>query len=315
MSPAPQIHDTFLDAFEPSSDESRYGKKADWADNYVDTRSVDYHLGLDGTKLFLENAYNVNVTPAGSNDCGPVCRHSRPYRFYGESIHDSFIGNALDAENDPLSGRGDTGYPLSVESKRLLASLNIAYPKGAKCVASDDPCTYEVPPPHGSWFAPVLPARSVKGTAGMVTYAIGPAAFFDSIKLGSVPLSILVPAVEAVAATAPTEAPSWIVIDATTAEPVNKLRFKWRFGSAGDGLLRVFVDGMLVREIDQRYVSGTATEAEVVYIGGAVGTLAPGMHRIVFRLDGFAVGASGVELTGVELGLVTPGTRRRAARH
>jgi hypothetical protein len=42
---------------------------------------------------------------------------------------------------------------------------------------------------------------------------------------------------------------------------------------------------------------------EEVYIGGGAGTLAPGVHRIAFRLDGFGNKASGVELTGVELGL------------
>jgi len=39
---------------------------SDWTDNYVDTRDVGplfSAAGLDGTKLFLQNAYNIDVTP------------------------------------------------------------------------------------------------------------------------------------------------------------------------------------------------------------------------------------------------------------
>src|SRR5204862_194290 len=64
--PALQIHETFLDAHDPGLDSSRYGKQADWADSYVDTRDVGLLSGVtgfDGTKLFLQNAYNIDVTP------------------------------------------------------------------------------------------------------------------------------------------------------------------------------------------------------------------------------------------------------------
>lgn len=102
---------------------------------------------------------------------------------------------------------------------------------------------------------------------------------------------------------AATEAPSYLVVNVTTTSPVNTLRFNWSFAAAGEGLLRVFVGGNLVRQIDQRHVTPSSPETEEIYVGGVEGPLPPGTHRITFRLDGFA-SASGVELTDVELGLV-----------
>jgi hypothetical protein len=63
----------------------------------------------------------------------------------------------------------------------------------------------------------------------------------------------------------------------------------------------VFVNGVLVREIDQRHVSLESPTTEEIYIGGDSGILSP---RIVFRLDGFGTDASGVELTDIELGTI-----------
>jgi hypothetical protein len=115
--------------------------------------------------------------------------------------------------------------------------------------------------------------------------------------------------------TTPTEQPSWIVVDVTTPKPVNLLRLEWRFGQAGEGVLRAFVNGSLVREIDQSDVSSASSEPEEIYIGGATGMLPAGTHRIVFRLDGFGTASSGIELSRVNLGTLASGTRRRTVRH
>jgi len=70
-----------------------------------------------------------------------------------------------------------------------------------------------------------------------------------------------------------------------------------RFAS-GEGFVRVFVDDRPAGNIDQRHVPATSAEFENLYVGNLV----PGEHRVAFRLDGFGPTASGVELTGVELG-------------
>jgi hypothetical protein len=329
--PVLEVHDTFLDAYDPVSDASRYGKQADWTDNYVDTRSVaDLFYGLDGTKLFLQNGYNIDVTPTSVIDnCTQFlppdlwgCRHNRPYRFYGLSIDSSFVGDAPSAGIDriPANGTGGMGYPLSLENGRALSTLNSVYPKGTRCVMDGAIC-YTGSAPGGVWsFLPGAVVGTVVGaTTGAVSYVTGiGSTLFNSLKLGVISL---LPTRGAAAptgrsATTPTESPSWITVESTTTQPVNTMRFNWSFTASGEGFVRVFVDGMQVREIDQRHVSLASLTTEEIYIGGGVGTVAPGLHRIAFRLDGFGTGASGVELSGVELGLTSASeSRRRSVRH
>ncbi len=102
-------------------------------------------------------------------------------------------------------------------------------------------------------------------------------------------------------ATAPTYAPAWLVMQIQTTEPINTLRFNWRFAAGGEGLLRAFVNEDMVSEIDQRYVPVISSEPESTYIHD----LAPGAYKIAFRLDGYGTNPSSVELTGIELGWKT----------
>jgi hypothetical protein len=326
--PAIEVHETFLDAYDPQQNSTNYGKKADWTDNYVDTRDVAAMFGvnaLDGTRLFLSNGYNVDVTPPTSdgdpcmalydpvhpiNSMGIVfgCRHNRPYRFYGVSVDPSFVGDAASKAFDPIAvnGTGAMGFPLSAENGKSLSTLNYLYPKWGTCAMDGGTCVPGSPPIPSAWsafFAGVETA--VDATVGAVDYVVGiGATVLNSLRLGAISLlpGSVTPGRMAPSAT-PTESPSWITVQVTTTQPVNILRFDWRFAAAGEGFLRVFVDDVLVREIDQRHVSLASLTTEQIYIGGGTGTLAPGSHRIAFRLDGFGTSASGVELTGVELGL------------
>ncbi|HEX7151585.1 MAG TPA: S8 family serine peptidase [Thermoanaerobaculia bacterium] len=320
--PGINIHETFLDAYEPARDAGRYGVAADWADNYVDTRDlVKYHLGLDGTQLFLTNAYNIDVTPPGpdSPNVNALARHGRPYRFYGLSVASSFVGDGAHAAADPIGGGGGVGYPLSVEMSRSLSSLGATYKRGEGCLVTGSSCIPQVNPARRERLGPVKALQTVVSAARAVTWIAKPGSsfLFDLIKIGFVSMLSEAPNVStAVASAVPTEAPAHIVIDVVTTQPVDKLRFNRRFGATGEGFLRVFVGGMLVRETDQRHVAVGLAEVEEIYIGGAAGTLPPGTHRIVFRLDGFGTRASGVEITGVELGLTSESTaRRRAVGH
>jgi hypothetical protein len=198
------------------------------------------------------------------------------------------------------------GYPLSVEKGQSLSALNNTYPKGGKCAMNGGTCVPGPLPSPGAWFFVFRDAEAAVDTAtGAVNYVVGVGStLFNSLRLGLISaLSGSSPTFGTLASGTPTEPPSYITVLATTSQPVNTLRFNWRFAAAGEGFLRVFVDGSLVREIDQRHVSLASLATEEIYIGGGVGTLAPGIHRIAFRLDGFGTSASGVELTAVELGL------------
>jgi len=321
--PALKIHNTFLDAYDPRLDRSRYGKQADWTDNYVDTRDVadlSSLVGFDGTNLLLQNGYNIDVTPTSVLDpCNQFlipfdvwrCRHNRPIRFYGLSVDSSFLGHAPSATNDPIpiNGTGAMGYPLSVENGVSLSTLNNVYPKGAKCVMSGGIC-YAGSLPFSVWsFVPRVVGTVIDVVTGTVNFIPGVGSTVIKIlKLGLFPLlPNSTTSLPMGLSAATTESPSFIAMDVTTLQPVNTMLFNWRFAATGEGFLRVFVDGILVREIDQRHVSLTSLTTEEIYIGGGTGTLAPGIHRIAFRLDGFGTSASGVELTGVELGLTASG--------
>ncbi len=95
------------------------------------------------------------------------------------------------------------------------------------------------------------------------------------------------------------EEAAYLTVQISTVEPVNALRFNWSFDVGGEGILRIFVDGALVRQIDQRFVTLASFETEEILIG----MLEPGTHEIAFRLDGFATDAtSSIRLTDVELG-------------
>lgn len=306
------IHETFLDAYGPAEVDS-YGAWADWADNYVDTR-------WPGTDLFLSEAYSIDTTPSWG--CGPICAHSQPYRFYGLSILNdgSFVGNADYKQSDPIYSTAVRGYPLSVEDGRTLGTLSNSFPPGGQCKVTPVNGGTCAPGSHPMTIVEYYGSGSINSAVENSSNAVVfPSSsplqrgiLYDRVDLGPglvssnyVPKQMIAMR-ESATSGAATEEPSYLVVNVTTTSPVNTLRFNWSFAAAGEGLLRVFVGGNLMREIDQRYVTPSSPETEEVYIGGVDGPLPPGTYRITFRLDGFSTSASasGVELTAVELGLL-----------
>lgn len=309
------IHATYLDAFDPSAlfhpsanarHISKYGDTANWVDNYVDTWPL-FGSDLDTTDLHLTHGYNVDVTPVTDGCAGYdflealECRHGRPYRFYGHSV-----GPFSDLLRDPIGDTGTKGFPLSLEACGNLDLL--ANNKDGECRMQNDGGCLAVPPPSlvtWHYIESPLAGRVVDAVTGALSYVVGAGTtLFNSIRLGGIsPLSSSTTGTRNAPSATSTDSPSWIVVLPTTTQPVNTLRFNWRFAAAGEGFLRVYVNNLLVREIDQRHVSIASVTVEEIYIGGGTGTLPPGTHRIAFRLDGFGSSASGVELTAVDLGL------------
>ena len=322
------IHETFLDAYDNMRELSSYGKKADWADNYVDTRPV---FDLGKTALFLENAYSIDVTGPTIPELTPpqdcripgdggvkhlTCRHSRPYRFYGLSITGmglgSFVGDAEHRQADPIYSTAAMGYSLSVEGGATQdTSFKVRHTPNSTCKVIGEEChdvTSSIP--SGYLYQSTPPSLIEVGseTTAAVDCVLGTDfKLFTSCTLGKPLVTNFAPQqIHAMSATATPGATTeeHLVVNVTTTSPVNTLRFNWSFAAAGEGLLRVFVGGNLVRQIDQRHVTPSSPETEEIYIGGVGEPLPPGTHRITFRLDGFGASASGVELTDVELGLV-----------
>jgi streptogramin lyase len=306
-----KLHQTFLDAYDPAQDPCTYGKASDWADNYVDTRQLLFD-GVDGTRLLLPNAYNVDVTPEGGcivlyTDFILRCRHSRPYRFYGRSVDDNFHGDGLSLF-DAIQGTDFLGYPLSVEGGSPLSTLNTAYPKGKTCAISSTTCQarQSVPSCNSTVGLVSLSQIVASGQLGSVSYSLGgtqtstPATVFNTLQLDVTGQPSMSNALGSAQPAAPGST-AWITVQVSTTNPVNILRFNLSFANGGEGLLRIYVNDLPVRTIDQRYVP--ATLYEEVFIGGEGGTLPPGTHKIAFRLDGFGPGPSSVVLANVDVGL------------
>lgn len=220
-----------------------------------------------------------------------------------------YVGESDYKAHDPVNNTANTGYPLTLENLRTLSSLATLYPPNGTCVIAAGTCAPKAQPPQPSYFTKQMLANvAADGMSGAVDYSPGTnARVLNSVTFRSGVMSAVatIPSMARPSAAVPSELPSWIVLLVSTTQPVNTMRFDWQFASGGDGLLRVFVDGILVREIDQRHVPLASIATEEIYIGGDDGTLEPGIHRIVFRLDGFGAAESEMELTDVELGLTT----------
>lgn len=323
-----KIHATFLDAYEPSRNPGLYGRDATWADNYVDTRPVVEMFGLDGTQLFLEHAYNIDVTPEGTEDpCDAFflpwntadCRHSRPYRFYGLSMDSAFEGDAGAADFDPVTVPTEVGFALSAEVNGDFEAFNENRSRGSACVMRGSECLPQTVVAYLPTFTMKAVSKTVQASAGIATWVLSNSipALLTRLTLGLISNNATTSAPKLRSDTlAASAAASYVALDFSNSEPVDRLRLSLRFGADGDGLLRIFVDGLLVREADQRFLIDTQSQIEEIYVGGPRGTLEPGVHRIAFRLDSYGNRPAGVELTDLTLGLIkTRDGRRRAVRH
>lgn len=90
----------------------------------------------------------------------------------------------------------------------------------------------------------------------------------------------------------------------TTLSPVNVMRLDVEFLTEAEGLIRIFLDGYIIREFDQRYIPQKLVSEEL-YIGGQEGRLPAGKHDFVIRLDGFGPTTADVFLSNFEIGLLT----------
>lgn len=318
----PIVHTTFMDPYDPFVQDggvSSYGKFADWSDNYVDTRDG---LATDGEangfshKVFLDSAYNIDVTPGVLEDgCfepyRDLCSHSRPYRFYGLSATgigtgNDYVGDTFYSTIDPVYSTALQGFPLSIEASGIdIKQLATSYPKKTKCIVEGDVCTnVDLISTTAYFSSPAYGGFVVEVASGGVDLITSTAVASGRIILSTVqvinPFSITS---AATASVTPSDIPAYLDMQITTDSPVNMLQFNWAVDSSGEGLLRVFVDGELVREIDQRYVVQASTLTENIYIGGESGVLPPAKHDIQFRFDGFGDNPSNIVISELDLGL------------
>ena len=247
----------------------------------MDTRLLTLSIidTLDTTDLHLTNGYNIDVTPAGDDDCGLICRHSRPYRFYLKSIQE----DAYDPYKgvDPVLKTGQMGFLLSKEAGNSMNLLNIA--KDAAFVwmiVVIARLLPNLPMVLRTRFWPNTNAtvEVIQGTVNIVK-GVG-SKIFDAIQFAvSIPTasSMVAPKKIQAIATAVTATPAWLSAS-DYHQSYQHSSIQLALTDGGEGLLRVFVNENLVSQLDQRHVPLASAEPESVYVG----ELPAGTYRIAF---------------------------------
>jgi hypothetical protein len=269
----PTIHSTFLDAYYPNPDSANYGNLANWAEQYVDMRGS---FLIKNTNLILPAAFNFNVTALDSDqNKGDIGNHSWPYEWYEDSI-------------SPLFSR--YGYPLSLEglNSPLPSHANPNTVQGSRCdlITNFSECNGLAPvtvPVFKLEFNSTNPFTLWPTRSGTQVFT-STTGILDYSKLNLMGLS--------------TDSPAWISINADVTEPMDTIQFDYKFISKAEGLLSVFVDDQLVFKADERQAIAGVNESVSI----PVGTVAPGLHTLSFRLDPFSNSQSVIELSNLRTG-------------
>lgn len=279
-----KIHLTFLDAYDPNTDLRQYGRNPIsnvpspdwWAEQYVDMRG---YFPLAQTNVRLSNAFNFDVTaldPQQGMQIGETADeylhrvHAWPHVWYTDSIFP-----------------GHTRYGFSIASEASSTQPYNTFLPGQECVLPSFGDQFVCAPGTPQYYS----THVINPFAGNLLNSpnispTGTVTIQDPFHLNLI-----------------TGSPVWSITNATTTAPENVLTFDYQFLSAAgaQGVLTVFVDNTVVDIIDER----NATAGAHSEINVPVGDLAPGAHTIEFRLDPFTAVHSSVQISNVELGLLT----------
>src|SRR3989344_5840059 len=181
------IHETFLDAYVGFgyNGEEKYGKLADWSDNYFAHDLITLGEVWQLTEGPLDHTYNVDVTGIDPERYygatfqgsiftpGPLCLevfsfHDWPYKFYTQTIPPNSL---TDSEG--------FGFPLSKEGRGWDDATN-QYPVGRGNLQVLDPrgCgeTVVEEPPESETFEPNISEwpslSSLRGLTEVTTYGV-----------------------------------------------------------------------------------------------------------------------------------------------
>lgn len=285
----PVIHITFLDAYTRNGSDKTYGnalESRDFAEQYV----LKGDLPL--TSSVLPHAYNFNVTGISPVGLGTIEAHGWPVEFYRASaINAGLYGFGLPVAFE-RSNQEDAATFYVNQKQSLLNSRNIKV--GDECLlTSATACTTNVSPVVEQAISLTRLGTSaiiggIEGIKKSITGAV-------DLLVGTLPTDII--------AVFHSGSPVWFEIPLNTTEPYNILKFDYEFLSAAgaEGVMTVFVDDNPVFKIDERITNaGTTTTPDI-----PVGDLAPGQHRVGFRLDPFTDVQSSARVNNIQFGLLT----------
>jgi len=282
LSPATEVHTTFLDPYVGFfySGANKYGRGADWADNYYASGNLNVPQDWPRTGGRLDYAYNVDVTALDSNreyagiyfsgssfvTCyQSVSSHGWPIDFYRSTI-----------PPNNLPGAESFGFPLSKAGggwQQALAQFGILRGNSPR-ILGEQMCIPVLPYPRIN--GPVISlARAVKSSSGTVQMAT-------------------------TGFTATSGSPVWVAVLVPVADKTDFVTFEAAFVSSpgAAGLLTVFWDNSLIGMLDERVDSPGLR----YYSLPVPETSNPGEHLLGFQLDPDTSVASRVVITNVTIG-------------
>jgi hypothetical protein len=287
----PIIQATFLDAFMGPEDlitpvnSYLYAidlEDDDYAEHYVDD-------GLPTTSAILFNAYNFDITGLPHSIGGQgVLGHHWPLHWYEQSAAspgEYGFGFPLSFE---YSGNGVDPSAYYINLKQELKSEHNMSSGGVCVLTSNTEC---ISNPVEVLLRPAIVYTSLLGSwipgaiqtsvTGIVEWVMGGDLVGPS-------------------ATMTTASPAWFEVPIMTPQTFNLMQFDYEFLSAAgsQGIVTVFVDDRPVYKIDERITDHGVNMAQ----GIPVGELAPGPHKLSFRLDPFTAVKSVAQISNVKLG-------------
>ena len=278
--PTTVIHETFLDPYNPWwVAGSRYGEHATWSDSYVDR-------GLVWTDSCLSDAYTVDITelfdPLDVDKGAIAAGHGWPIRYYlrtmdGELPYGYEWAEASGSDNSPA-----TNASALPKGRRLLLDWN-----GAEITWTEtEGCSNRVS------------RRQQKNCTGALSYWNARNVFFSDADYASVDLDGGCGASELLLQSG---SPHWARVEVETTSHVNRLQFHYEFETAAEGVLRVFVNGTLVHELDQGVLGAGRFATRDIFVG----ELQPGIHAITFRIDAYSDAQARVRISDLDFGLAS----------
>jgi flagellar hook assembly protein FlgD len=303
----PTIHLTFLDAYDPSRDNSEYGQYADFAEHYVDTRPVVFSGNRDDTNLYLKYAFNFDVTKLDIARVAPIYsdldHHAWPYRIYSYTIGNnkdvlkwgnvSVIGSKLSLLGKyygfPLSLEGDPEY--SVDSNKDCSLKGYQYQEYYFIDLYNDSATN------------LACVSTSENKPVRITTNRDPLDFWTSENNGNIIQHSDTGLIEfptATTAKTTTGSPVWFTVEIDVTEQTNSLMFDYKFLSKASGLLSIFFDDQIVFKADEKSTAEGINRSEPTWIGN----LASGKHKLSFRLDPLTDLQSMLEISNVRLNYI-----------
>ncbi|OHA41684.1 MAG: hypothetical protein A3G59_03775 [Candidatus Taylorbacteria bacterium RIFCSPLOWO2_12_FULL_47_20] len=298
------IHETFLDAYVGFgyNGEEKYGKLADWSDNYFAHDLITLGEIWQLTEGPLDHTYNVDVTGIDPERYygatfqgsiftpGPLCLevfsfHDWPYKFYTQTIPPNSL---TDSEG--------FGFPLSKEGRGWDDATN-QYPVGRGNLQVLDPrgCgeTVVEEPPESETFEPNISEwpslSSLRGLTEVTTYGV------------ALTTPSYIPQELRRTATVSSESRTntWIVFAVATPVSVNTVSFDTEFLDGNtNGLLTVYWDTNEIGHVDERFARMGSERHSYMFPRAETNET----HALGFRLDVFSEEVSSVRVTNIVFG-------------